>query len=144
MGFVRKIVLLAAAPIMALGQTNDAENAEADAPGDGFAQYETILKRMPFGEPPPNFNPDAPPGSAAAASAAAGGEEEETLTEDEQQIVSSVRVSVLNVTPSGAVGRGLAPGVPPAAGSSPPAGLWAGASLSGILSTSSARIRQMG
>ena len=62
MGFVRKIVLLAAAPIMALGQTNDAENAEADAPGDGFAQYETILKRMPFGEPPPNFNPDAPKG----------------------------------------------------------------------------------
>ena len=107
MGFVRKIVLLAAAPIMALGQTNDAENAEADAPGDGFAQYETILERMPFGPVPPNFNPDAPPGSAAAAAAAAGGEEEETLTEDEQQIVSSVRVSVLNVTPSGAVAVGF-------------------------------------
>ena len=109
MGFVRKLVLLVAVPMMALGQTNDEEQAEAPAPGNDFARYQTILERMPFGPEPPNFNPDAPPGSAAAAAAAAAanGEEEETLTEDVQQIVSAVRISVLNVTPSGAVAVGF-------------------------------------
>ena len=46
---------------------------------------QTILDRMPFGPLPPNFNPDAPPGTAAAGAGAAGGEDEVQLTEDEQR-----------------------------------------------------------
>ena len=104
--------MLAAVPLLALGREandddDDAAPSKADAAADGFAPYQTILDRMPFGPLPPNFNPDAPPGTAVAGAGAAGGEEEVQLTEDEQQIVSSVRVSILNVTPSGAVAVGF-------------------------------------
>lgn len=106
--------MLAAVPLLVLGQeaNNDDDDddeapKEATSAGDGFVPYQTILDRMPFGPLPPNFNPDAPPGTAAAGAGAAGGEEEVQLTEDEQQIVSSVRVSILNVTPSGAVAVGF-------------------------------------
>ena len=77
----------------------------ADSPADpAFARYRSIIDRMPFGEPPPNFDPTAAPGSAAAAAAeaeAAGGMTEEQRTEEEQKLASSVRVSVLNITPAG-------------------------------------------
>ena len=71
-----------------------------------FDRYRTILDRMPFGIPPPNFDPTLPPGSAAAAaaaaSAAANGEmTEEQRTEEEQKLAGNVRVSVLNITPAG-------------------------------------------
>ncbi len=108
MDFVRKIVLLTTVPMMVLGQTNDAEQASASAPKTDFTRYQTILDRKPFGPEPPNFNPDAPPGSAAAAAAAAAAAGTEAdISEEEQQIVSSVRISVLNVTPSGAVAVGF-------------------------------------
>ena len=77
------------------------ENAEAvEAVMDsGFERFKTILDRMPFGRPPPGFNPDAPGGSgdgrrdsADVAEAAAAAE----ASEVEQQIISSVKVSVLN------------------------------------------------
>ena len=56
------------------------ENAEAaEAVVDsGFERFKTVLDRMPFGRPPPGFNPDAPGGSGdgrqdpAAAAEAAG------------------------------------------------------------------------
>ena len=106
------VTMLAAVPLLALGQAADDGDDDGAAPkadvaaADGFAPFQTILDRMPFGPLPPNFNPDAPPGTATAGVAAAG-EGEAEITEDEQQIVSSVRVSILNVTPSGAVAVGF-------------------------------------
>ena len=101
-----KVTMLAAVPLLALGQESDDGAApKADAAVGDFAPFQTILDRMPFGPLPPNFNPDAPPGTAAADAAAAG--EESQVSEDEQQIVSSVRVSILNVTPAGAVAVGF-------------------------------------
>ena len=111
MRLIWKVTMLAAVPLLVLGQDADGgDDDDGDATqkagaAEGLGQYATILKRMPFGPLPPNFNPDAPPGSAAGA--AAPGDEEVQLTEDEQQIVSSVRVSILNVTPSGAVAVGF-------------------------------------
>ena len=106
-----KVTMLAAVPLLVLGQ--EANNDDDAAPKAGAAAvsfesspYQTILNRMPFGVPPPNFNPDALPGTAAVDAAAAGAEEAQ-ISEDEQQIVSSVRVSILNVTPSGAVAVGF-------------------------------------
>ena len=106
-----KVTMLVAVPLLLPGQ--EANNEGDAAPKAGAAAgsfesspYQTILNRMPFGDPPPNFNPDALPGTAAAGAAAAGAEEAQ-LSEDEQQIVSSVRVSILNVTPSGAVAVGF-------------------------------------
>lgn len=84
------------------------ESAEAvEAVTDsGFERFKTILDRMPFGRPPPGFNPDSPGGSgdgrrdsAAGAEAAAAAE----ASEVEQQIVSSVKVSLLNRTGDGRV-----------------------------------------
>ena len=94
--------------------------AESDADGDadaaaagggldsGFERFKTILDRMPFGRPPPGFDPDSPGG--ASGSGAAGGAEGENaveVSEMEQQILSSVRVSALNVTPAGVVTVGF-------------------------------------
>ena len=42
---------------------DDAAAAEAVA-DPGFERFRTILDRMPFGVPPPGFNPDAPGGAA--------------------------------------------------------------------------------
>ena len=110
MRLIWKVTMLAAVPLLVLGQEADSGDDDDDATPkagaeEGLGPYETILKRMPFGPLPPNFNPDAPPGTAASPSAAEN--EEAQLTEDEQQIVSSVRVSILNVTPSGAVAVGF-------------------------------------
>ncbi len=78
----------------------------ADISADpAFDRYRSIIDRMPFGEPPAGFDPTLAPGSAAAAAATAaaaeGGMTEEQRTEEEQRLASSVRVSVLNVTPAG-------------------------------------------
>lgn len=110
MRLIWKVTMLAAVPLLVLGQDADSGDDDDDAApkaraAAGLGPYETILKRMPFGPLPPNFNPDAPPGTAAGVTAT--GDEEPQLTEDEQQIVSSVRVSILNVTPSGAVAVGF-------------------------------------
>jgi len=102
-------IIFASALFFAAVLTRAADEAAAeaaDSPDGGLGAYKTILERMPFGPEPPNFNPDAAPGSAAAAAAAAV-PDEAVRTEEEQQIVSSVRVSVLNVTPSGIVAVGF-------------------------------------
>ena len=110
MSLARKLVLMAVVPLLAMGQSESSEDEAApggSAPDEGFTPYQTILERMPFGPLPPNFNPDAPPGSASAAGGADGGVGEAVQTEEEQQIVASVRVSVLNKTPAGAVAVGF-------------------------------------
>lgn len=102
-----------AAPASAPAETaSPAAGADEDVAKKqpSFERYKTIIDRKPFGKEPPNFNPDAPSGSAAAAAAAAAAAEEEaalTPSEEEQQILSSVRVSVLNVTPDGKTAVGF-------------------------------------
>lgn len=78
---------------------------EETAPDPDFERFKTILDRMPFGRPPPGFDPDAPGGSSENRQGAEGAttEAEVEASEIEQQILSSVRVSVLNVTPAGKV-----------------------------------------
>jgi len=71
-----------------------------------FERYQTVIDRKPFGPEPVNFNPEAAPGSAGSA-AAAGEMTEEQRTAEEQQIAASVRVSMINVTPAGAVAVGF-------------------------------------
>ena len=83
-----------------------AEEPAKDAATDpGFARYQTILDRQPFGPPPPGFDPSLPVGQQAGGGAANadGGKTEAEISAEEQKMMSSVRVSVLNVTPSGAV-----------------------------------------
>ena len=85
----------------------DAPAESADAVTDpGFERFKTILDRMPFGRPPPGFNPDAPSGPVEGRRGGADDPETEAeieASEVEQQILSSVRVSMLNRTPEGKV-----------------------------------------
>ena len=74
----------------------------------GFERFKTIMDRSPFGRPPPGFDPDSPGGLSDVRNGAGDGAE--TAAEAsvvEQQIISSVRVSVLNVTPSGKIHVGF-------------------------------------
>ncbi|MGN0847806.1 MAG: hypothetical protein ACI4RA_10545 [Kiritimatiellia bacterium] len=97
-------------------ETNAVEAAEstppeADKPADPkFERYRTIMDRMPFGPEPANFNPDAP-GTAGAGAAGTGAMDpaaaEAMKSQEEQQILASVRVSALNVTPSGKIAVGF-------------------------------------
>lgn len=94
------------------GATNAAETVAQVSDDAGFARYRTILDRMPFGPEPENFNPDDPSsgdvgagGAAGAAAAAAAAKSAE-----ERQILASVRVSALNVTPSGKIAVGFTDG----------------------------------
>ena len=104
MQFARQIAFAALIPVVAWG-VEPATDGASEQENPDFARYRTIIERMPFGEPPPGFDPTQAPGSAAAAAAAAaaaqGGMTEEQRTEEEQRLASSVRVSVLNVTPAG-------------------------------------------
>lgn len=86
----------------------DAESEAADDPG--FERYKTIMDRMPFGREPSGFNPDAPPGTAPAGGGRGGADavaEEAARTEEERRILSAVRVSAINVTPSGKIAVGF-------------------------------------
>jgi len=84
---------------------DEKEGAKADAGSDaGFSRYQSIIDRQPFGPPPPGFDPSLPAGQQTAnGDASNGGMTEAELSAEEQKMMSSVRVSVLNVTPSGAV-----------------------------------------
>ena len=81
------------------------ENTTADAKGvdEGFARYQSIIDRQPFGPPPPGFDPSLPVGQSTAGGSGPGGKTEAEISAEEQKMMSSVRVSVLNVTPSGSV-----------------------------------------
>ena len=85
---------------------------DAGAPSDPkFERYRTIMDRMPFGPEPANFNPDAPVGRGGAAgngeAAFDPAAQEAMKSQEEQKILSSVRVSALNVTPSGKIAVGF-------------------------------------
>lgn len=93
------------------GAEEEASHASAEKPTDSnFERYRTILDRMPFGPEPANFNPDAPGGRGGTV----GGEgapdaaaQEAMKSQEEQQILASVRISALNVTPSGKIAVGF-------------------------------------
>ena len=90
----------------------NAESNDAEAPVDsGFERYRTILDRMPFGPEPANFDPDTP-GSRGGVGGDGAGEvdsaaQEAMKSQEEQKLLASVRVSALNVTPSGKVAVGF-------------------------------------
>ena len=80
--------------------------ATAEASDPGFERFKTILDRMPFGQPPPGFNPDAPGGvvdGPRGAAATAEAQAAAAASEAEQQILSSASVSMLNRLPDGSV-----------------------------------------
>ena len=89
---------------------NADEPAEQAVVNPGFERFKTIMDRNPFGRPPPGFDPDAPGGAVDVRGGAEGGAEAAAAAEAsavEQQIISSVRVSMLNVTPSGKINVGF-------------------------------------
>lgn len=94
-------------------EKNASEKTVAEKAEDPkFEKYKTIMDRMPFGPEPANFNPDAPAGGVGGLAGGAGGvldpaAEEAMKSEEEQKILASVRVSVLNVTPSGKIAVGF-------------------------------------
>ena len=89
---------------------NADEPAEQAVVNPGFERFKTIMDRNPFGRPPPGFDPDAPGGAVDVRGGANGGVDaaaEVEASEIEQQIISSVRVSMLNVTPAGKINVGF-------------------------------------
>ncbi len=109
MKYEKLILSLTAALAVLLFPMASAEEAEDDSSEEvvdsGFERYQSILDRQPFGPPPPGFDPSLSVAQGGSAGAAAGGEEktEAEVSAEEQKMMSSVRVSILNVTPSGAV-----------------------------------------
>ena len=92
--------------------TEDAGAARKDRPSTdaGFERYRTIIDRKPFGPEPANFDPDAPGsrgGTAGGGRAADPAAQEAMKAQEEQKIIASVRVSALNVTPSGKIAVGF-------------------------------------
>lgn len=69
-----------------------------------FDRYQSVVDRMPFGQPPPGFDPFVRPSEAAATAAAAEGPE---LTADQQQLQKAVSFSVINVESDGTVKVGF-------------------------------------
>ena len=100
----------AATSAAAPADENADEPAEQAAVVPGFERFKTIMDRNPFGRPPPGFDPDAPGGAVDVRGGAEGSAEAAAAAEAsavEQQIISSVRVSMLNVTPSGKINVGF-------------------------------------
>lgn len=88
------------------------ESTDVGAPEDpNFERYRTILDRMPFGPEPANFNPDAPGSHGGVGGDGANGADsaaqEAMKSQEEQKLLASVRVSALNVTPSGKIAVGF-------------------------------------
>lgn len=91
------------------GEKDSSEPTETEKPADPrFERYKTIMDRMPFGPEPANFDPD---GNNSRGAGGAGDVDEAALeaqlSEEAQRILASVRVSALNMTPSGKVAVGF-------------------------------------
>lgn len=94
----------------AVEEAKAADEGDEAQPGqeDRFARYRTIIERKPFGPEPANFDPDTPGargGGAGDASDPAA--QEAAKAQEEQKIIAAVRVSALNVTPSGKIAVGF-------------------------------------
>lgn len=92
-------------------EENDGEETSPKPQDETFERYKTITDRMPFGPEPSGFNPEAPPGTVPKGNGAAGagddGMDEQQRSAEEMKILSAVRVSMLNVTPSGKIAVGF-------------------------------------
>ena len=70
MKFCAYMAICLSLPLVLLAEDEKTDAAEAAPDADasssevvadpGFERFKTILDRMPFGRPPPGFNPDAP------------------------------------------------------------------------------------
>ncbi len=91
------------------GDSGEKGTSQAKDVDESFARYQSIIDRQPFGPPPPGFDPTQPPGKGGAGGGedGGGGKTEAEISAEEQRLMSSVRVSILNVTPSGAVMAGF-------------------------------------
>ena len=69
-----------------------------------FERYQTIIDRMPFGQPPPGFDPNRNPDEVSRNEFAASGEE---LTQEQEAIQKAVQFSVINVEADGVVRVGF-------------------------------------
>ncbi len=69
-----------------------------------FERYQSIIDRMPFGQPPPGFDPTRDPAEVSK-DEYSGGETE--LTQEQEAIQKAVRFSVINVESDGAVRVGF-------------------------------------
>ena len=103
MKFCAYVTICLCLPLVLLAEdekTDAAETApDADASAEeavtdpGFERFKTILDRMPFGRPPPGFNPDAPNGPGGGGAGQEGAADAATVeaSEVEQQILRSSR-----------------------------------------------------
>ncbi len=115
-----KLFIISVIAMCATLHAAEAERPEAEDGGEkdaapeknveeGFARYQSIIDRQPFGPPPPGFDPTQPPGKGGVGGGedGDGGKTEAEISAEEQKLMSSVRVSILNVTPSGSVMAGF-------------------------------------
>lgn len=69
-----------------------------------FERYQTIIDRMPFGQPPPGFDPTKDPSEVSKDDYS---QSEVELTQEQEAIQKSVRFSVINVESDGVVRVGF-------------------------------------
>ena len=76
----------------------------ADAERQPYDRYQSIVDRQMFGPLPPNFDPTKSPAEVAKGSGSAA---EKELTKEQEKVKSSIRFSVINITPSGETAIGF-------------------------------------
>lgn len=109
-GLLRAAKADAAEPASAAEDVDAAVEKERPSKDARFERYRTIMDRKPFGPEPANFDPDAPGsrgGAAGGGKAVDPAAQEAMKAQEEQKIIASVRVSALNVTPSGKIAVGF-------------------------------------
>ena len=77
--------------------------ADAFAERQPYERYRSIVDRQMFGPLPPNFDPTKSPAEVSKS----GGAAEKELTKEQEKVKSSVRFSVINVTPDGETAIGF-------------------------------------
>jgi hypothetical protein len=89
--------------LFAENTSSDEDEAQQEEQAPTYERYRSIVDRAPFGVPPPDFNPQAIPGSPATGGVGgeAGGMTPEQISEEAQRLISEVQVSVLSFTPNG-------------------------------------------
>ena len=78
--------------------------AVAFAEHQPYDRYNSIVIRQMFGPLPPNFDPTKSPADVAKS---AGSASEKELTKEQEKVKSSIRFSVINVTPEGETAVGF-------------------------------------
>lgn len=74
----------------------------ASAQRQPLSRYQSIIDRHMFGLPPPGFDPDKNPNDVKG-----GKNAEKQLTAEQEKIQSSIRFSMINITPSGETAVGF-------------------------------------